>query len=380
MVNDLKSTNLGRVKSMSTTVTLRYIMIPIMVAIINLTVYTISPGNMLVSMVLSSVSILILIPSNNAKITNEVVIKDSLTFEEMSKSLEYQDMSFEEQNLHAVMGNVFETMAQSAGQDMYSNEITGTGEPHQKDNTSEICSNHEYKIEEKFKPNVPVSTTDNPENVRLEVSSDGKLHYVFYEEETHPDIDSSAMKSLSDRLEDVLFLYTTKMSTIDNKDGQILFSILTDHLDKMKTIFNVINGKHELEMAIGMWEVLEKLLKSWLIENRGIIDAKMPYESIKRIVKGVQLPITEELQHNQLSNYLGKLASIVRFLDSACNYQWLMELYNVTASIRVMYTNYDIESLIAIKIEVACLLGDFIGFLLDSNTNKEVNFENVHRI
>ena len=170
------------------------------------------------------------------------------------------------------------------------------------------------------------------------------------------------------------------MSTVDNKDGQMLFSILTDHLEKMKTIFNVINGKHELEIAINMWEVLESLVKSWLIENRGIINAKKPYESIKRIVKGVQLPITEELQHNQLSNYLGKLASIVRFLDSACNYQWLMELYNVTTSIKVMFTEYDIESLIAIKIEVACLLGDFIGYLLDSNVKKEVNFENVHKV
>jgi len=148
----------------------------------------------------------------------------------------------------------------------------------------------------------------------------------------------------------------------------------------MKTIFNVINGKQELDMAISMWESVENLIKSWLIENRGIISANKPYESIKRIVKGVQLPITEELQYNQLSNYLGKLASIVRFLDSACNYQWLLELYNIATSIKVMYTNYDLESLKAIKIEVACLLGNFIGYLLDFNVKKEVNYENVHEI
>ncbi|MHA2319939.1 MAG: hypothetical protein ACXAC6_19555, partial [Candidatus Hodarchaeales archaeon] len=378
--NDLRSTNLGQVKSMGTMVTLRYIMIPIVVAIINLIVYTISPGNMLVSMVLSSVSILILIPSNSTKTANKSTIEDGLTFEEMSKSLDYQDMSFEEQGIHAVMGNVFETMARSAGQDMYSNEITGTEELYQKDNTDKTTSNQEFTTENQFEPDIPVSIVDKPENVRLEVSSDGKLHYVFYEEETGPEIDNSAIKSLSDRVEGVLFLYTTKMSTIENKDGQLLFSILVDHLDKINTIFNVINGKKELEIVTSIWESFEKLIKSWLIENRGILSARKPYNSIKRIVNRVQLPNTEELQYNQLSNYLGKLASIVRFLDSACNYHWLMELYNLTNSIRVMFTDYDIESPKAIKIEVACLLGNCIGYLLDSNVKKEVNFENVHEI
>jgi hypothetical protein len=355
-------------------------MIPIVVAIINLIVYTISPGNMLVSMVLSSVSILILIPSNSTKTANKSTIEDGLTFEEMSKSLDYQDMSFEEQGIHAVMGNVFETMARSAGQDMYSNEITGTEELYQKDNTDKTTSNQEFTTENQFEPDIPVSIVDKPENVRLEVSSDGKLHYVFYEEETGPEIDNSAIKSLSDRVEGVLFLYTTKMSTIENKDGQLLFSILVDHLDKINTIFNVINGKKELEIVTSIWESFEKLIKSWLIENRGILSARKPYNSIKRIVNRVQLPNTEELQYNQLSNYLGKLASIVRFLDSACNYHWLMELYNLTNSIRVMFTDYDIESPKAIKIEVACLLGNCIGYLLDSNVKKEVNFENVHEI
>jgi hypothetical protein len=351
-----------------------------MVAIINLIVYTISPGNMIVSMVLSSITILILIPQKNTNLASETVIDDSLTFEEMSKSLDYQDMSFEEQSMHAVMGNVFETMARSAEQDMYSNDITGTDGSYQQDNADEISSDQNLTTENQPEPDVPVSITDKPENVRLEVSSDGKLHYVFYEEETPPDIDTTAIKSLSDRVESVLFLYTAKMNTVDNKDGQMIFSILTDHLDKMKTIFTVINDNHELEMAINMWEILEDLLNNWLIENRGLISASKPYNSIKRIVKRVQLPITEELQYNMLGNYLGKLASIVRFLDSACNYQWLMELYNVTTSIRVMFTDYDIESLKAIKIEITCLLGNCIGYLLDSNVKKEVNFENVHEI
>jgi hypothetical protein len=355
-------------------------MIPIMVAIINLIVYTIFPGNMLVSMVLSSIIILILIPSKSTEITNESTIEDTLTFEEMSKSLDYQDMSFEEQSAHAVMGTVFETMARSAEQDMYSNDITGTGNSYQQDNTNNNSLNQEFADENQLEPDISALSTDKPENVRLEVSLDGKLHYVFYEEETPPDIDINAIKSLSDRVEDVLFLYTTKMSTVDNKDGQILFSILVDHLEKMKTIFNVIDGKQELEMAINMWEILENLVKSWLIENHGIITAKKPYNSIKRIVNRVQLPITEELQYNQLSNYLGKLASIVRFLDSACNYQWLMELYNVATSMKVMFTDYDVESLKAIKIEVTCLLGDFIGYLLGSNVKEETNFEKIHEI
>jgi hypothetical protein len=351
-----------------------------MVAIINLIVYTISPGNMLVSMVLSSISILVLIPQKSTNLANESAIEDTLTFEEMSKSLDYQDMSFEEQSAHAVMGNVFETMARSAEQDMYSNDITGTDNSYQQDNIDKISSNKDFTTKNQPEPDVPVSITDKPENVRLEVSSDGKLHYVFYEEETPPDIDNSDIKSLSDRVENILFLYTAKMSTTDNKDGHMLFSILTNHLDKMKTIFTVINGKHELEMAISMWEILENLLKNWLIENSGIIDAEKPYNSIKRIVNRVQLPITEELQYNQLSNYLGKLASIVRFLDSACNYHWLMELYNVITSMRVMFANYDMESLKAIKIEVACLLGNFIGYLLGSNVKEETKFEKIHEI
>ncbi len=373
-------TNLGRVKSMSTKATLRYIMIPIMIAVSNLIVYTISPGNILASLVLSSISILILAPSQSTEVDTKSNIEDSLTFEEMSKSFDYDDMSFEEQSLHAVMGNVFETMAQNAGQDMYSNDITGTEDSYQQDNENDLVSDQEVIAENYSESNLSSSFADKTENVRLEVSPDGKLHYVFYEEEIHPDIDSNAIKSLSDRVEGILFLYTSKMSTIANKDNQMLFSILIDHLDKMKVIFNVISGKQELEMAISMWENVENLIKSWLNENRGIINANKPYESIKRIIRGVQLPVTEELQYNQLSNYLGKMASIVRFLDSACNYQWLMELYNVATSIRAMFTDYDIESLKAIKIEVVCLLGNLIGYLLDSNVKEELNFEKIHEI
>jgi hypothetical protein len=47
---------------------------------------------------------------------------------------------------------------------------------------------------------------------------------------------------------------------------------------------------------------------------------------------------------------------------------------------KVMFTDYDLESLKAIKIEVVCLLGNFIGYLLSFNLKEEAKFESIHEI
>lgn len=176
--------DLGRVKYMGTLVFLRYITIPITVVAINLIVHTVLPGNIILALVLCFTSIMVLIPSESTNTTKKGMEEKKIAFDELSHPLDFTDMTIEEQNLHKAMGSIFGAMAQSAGRDIYSSEITGTEENVEQENIPNSNSFSGSTLQKQPEMNFSTSVNEDIPKIRLEVSQDGKLHYIFLEEET----------------------------------------------------------------------------------------------------------------------------------------------------------------------------------------------------
>ncbi|MHA2299201.1 MAG: hypothetical protein ACXADA_24490 [Candidatus Hodarchaeales archaeon] len=116
-----------------------YLIVILVVLVIHLIVFTLSPGNLIAAIIASVVIMIILLPSsttcddheseNSSSINRNDRTKmsdGSLTSNEESRSIDDQVMDSEEVEFHSVLGKVFDTMAQNANQDLYSAEITGT--------------------------------------------------------------------------------------------------------------------------------------------------------------------------------------------------------------------------------------------------------------
>jgi len=160
LVND------SRLNILNITVLMRYILSTVVVVVINMIVFMISPGNLVMAIMFSSVSIMALVPSGSAESDSSADKEDSLTFERISSSLDDQEMSVEENRMHKTLGTIFDVMAISSGQDLYSSDITGTESVPKKEEKA-MENNQQVKV-------------------RLEVSNDGLLHYIFEEEEKAP--------------------------------------------------------------------------------------------------------------------------------------------------------------------------------------------------
>ncbi|MFW9990787.1 MAG: hypothetical protein ACFFD4_01885 [Candidatus Odinarchaeota archaeon] len=159
-----------------TTTALRYFLTILLVLVINVVVFTLSPGNWLTAMGTSIIAMTILLPSTDrpydhnpvekpriARKKNSEIEKDSPAFNNEIQCTGEQDItSKEEEALHSMLGSVFNNMAQNASLDMYSSEMTST--------------NGSVRQEGDLTP-----VRKDPVSIELETDPDGKLHYIFQE-------------------------------------------------------------------------------------------------------------------------------------------------------------------------------------------------------
>lgn len=176
-------------------VILRYITILITIAVINFIVYTVLPGNVILAMIICFTFILTLIPSESTNKSSKEMEENKITFDELLHPLNLSDMTMEEKNLHEAMGNVFNAMAHDAGRDIYSSEISGTEKILEKENNPNRKFFSNFNTDNQSKSDFSTSLSQEIPKIRLEVSQDGKLHYIFLKEEN--DVEESP-KSLSD--------------------------------------------------------------------------------------------------------------------------------------------------------------------------------------
>ncbi|MHA2296840.1 MAG: hypothetical protein ACXAEU_00145 [Candidatus Hodarchaeales archaeon] len=185
----------------------RYAITILAVLISNLLVYIIFPGNWLGAVILGFIALVVILPSRNGCNTDSSTKNDSITCNDISQSIEQQDLKNEKIGFHSMLGNVFNTMALNAGHDLYSSEITGTSEQFQK---QEVCKRS--ATDEVFSKAInnqvfPRDGEGSLINVKLKVGPDGKFHYIFQESDfIASDNDSEQKKSLDEFQEKILGL------------------------------------------------------------------------------------------------------------------------------------------------------------------------------
>ncbi|MFW9991831.1 MAG: hypothetical protein ACFFD4_07205 [Candidatus Odinarchaeota archaeon] len=424
----------------------RYIAVILAVLAINVTVFTLSPGNLISAIIPSIIILSAFLPAKaasndqkNKKKSNSAVnlgmktFSEPLAYEELSRSLDSQKIDKNESEFHSTLGNVFNTMAQNAGQDLYSSEITGTNgraqnseekreshapsltvKPSREENKSEQPQEDLKKVtckvsdsKKPFNYEFFLDNTSNiPVNVKLEVGSDGKLHYIFQENEvnnredgtsillpnmkeensgfnirqsstegekiiTKTDFLTTGLKMVvNKRIKNIDSLYSLVLHQDSTAKNRSMYLVLTRHLDKIKLIIDCINDNDELSRAKVIWDKLENLLQTWLLEERGILYSCEPDDALCGVLRKVKLPDSGELQYGQLNNYLGKFVSMIRFLNSSDSNNWLKELYGVIKEIKELFPEDESECLQAIKLESVNFLGECIRGLVYTDSNR----------
>ena len=217
--------------------------------------FTISPGNLVVALLPSIVAISILVPgsndiekkrhqmvkvrSNTLKEVKKVKEKEPLTFSDIADSLNQpieEELTLEELAVNSMIGNVFDTMEKNAKQDIYSNSISTTTE-------------NPLELEEE-----EIKQLDDC-NVKLDVDNDGKLHYIFLDDEDDA-ID-----------ENIPFDDDEDLDIVEEDDknqiGSWFNEMVNDVTEKLKTITNcsdVCSESIKMEIENFLGEKVQRIL------------------------------------------------------------------------------------------------------------------------
>ncbi|MFW9997845.1 MAG: hypothetical protein ACFFD4_37740 [Candidatus Odinarchaeota archaeon] len=385
---------------------MKYMLVFLGIIAVHFIIYTITPGNWPGALITSIIILWVFLPVNGS--SNSDSHDKSLTFSELAKSVNLDEMDSEEQEFHSALGTVFNTMAQNATQDIYSSEMTSSDNQTKKsaEKTSIITSEIFEKIatdKTSYQSSgimnaledtktfddlnfFPVEDSD-PFDIKLEVDPDGKLHYIFQETEITPiegshgnesvpvEVQEDIMEKMAENsgigiekwLENTKNLYLSNFQQEKFENNQDLLQILINHLDRINVIISFINDEEELMVAKKILEPFSKLLLDWLLEERGLLYSSRPSSPMSKIGRKVALPARDELHINQLSNYFGKIAIIVRFLAASGAFNWLTELFELVSEIRRINPDPGTECLQAINLEVVSFLGECASSLLSSN-------------
>ncbi|MHA2295765.1 MAG: hypothetical protein ACXADA_07080 [Candidatus Hodarchaeales archaeon] len=398
---------------MRTKMIIRYVIALLGILVIHFLVYIITPGNWLGAIIISFCSLYALLPSKESNNNLSQVKEDSLTFNKLASSINMQDLDDNNPELHSTLGAVFSTMVHDAALDLYSSEFTFSNDRNQKtidnndlisvkqpdDDSRDKIAFKETNIEcmeplnSVNTPDLPPITENIPVDVKLEVDHEGKLHYIFQENEItcnegfhvnkndqcefHDDnlelLHEDKKMSTRNWLINTRDLYLLKFQQEGIVENQDLLLVLTCHLDRIKIIVDSLNDPKELELTSEILEPLEIILQNWLLEDRGLLHSNRPSNALCTAGRKVILPDRESLQIKQLNNYLGKLSSIIHYLTATGSFIWLLELENVVSEIQGFFPEFETDCLQAIKFEIASFLGEIISLLLssDSSTSKK---------
>jgi hypothetical protein len=183
------------------TASLSYVALVFVIISTNLIVFTISPGNWIVAIISSTTLIAIFLPGDSTTEEQDAVIEASnvevirvaqqdepLTIEDIAKDLGPPELTEEDLKIHSMLGNVFNTMARNAKEDLEFKKTEKVVKPNQEsaseaENEKLITvpnreSRDQFGIES---PEYDNEEDEMPYNVRLDVDLDGKLHYIFEE-------------------------------------------------------------------------------------------------------------------------------------------------------------------------------------------------------